>query len=449
MPRQGTIMLRKLLVTAFLFLLPALAEAQERRMALLIGNEAYGTPGLAMLTNPHEDVDRVAASLIAAGFAPEDVTVIKDKNRGETIRAINDFSDRLKQAGSASMGFFYYSGHGGSAERDYSRENYIVPVREPIDYADDLEAFAVSLPDQVAKLQASGAGSVFVVVDACRNTLSWKGTMAGAVTKGIRREDFNPNGMMLMFAAGDGAFADDDAVFSTVLSEEIARGGQDALKAFSRVSQRVGEAKGFGNKSPVIIPALKSDVCFVSCPGVGARIGADAEDAAWLGIKRGQNKIVLCAAYTEHLRLYPEGKYAAMAKLLSASVCPGEPEDAARRLKDAQENYTQGQTEYSDGRYAEAGRLWEDSCLNGIAKGCANLGFLYSRGMGMDQDFGEALRFFKLGCDGGSAEGCRNLGLLYRNGEGTSTDLVVARRYLQQACDGGYEKACVELGTVP
>lgn len=314
-------MLRGLLVITLLWLAPVFAEAQEKRMALLIGNEAYGTPGLSTLKHPHEDVDRVADALIGAGFKKEDVLVLKDQNRAQTIRAISDFAGRLKQAGETSVGFFYYSGHGGSAERDLKRENYLVPVREAIDYADDLEAFGVSLPDQVSKLQASGAGSVFVVVDACRNTLSWKDTMAGAVTKGIRREDFNPTGMMLMFAAGDGAFADDDAVFSTILSEEIVRRGQDALKAFSKVSQRVGESKGFGNKTPVLIPALKSDLCFVSCTEQIAGEAVDAETQAWLEIKPDQDRAALCAAYQNHERLFPGGRYSPSARTLSSSLC--------------------------------------------------------------------------------------------------------------------------------
>lgn len=295
------------------------AEAQQKRLALLIGNESYNTSGLAELSNPHEDADRVRDALIVAGFKSSDIVVLKDRNRAQTIRAINDFASRLSAAGEDTMGFFYYSGHGGSTERGLRRENYIVPVREPIDFADDLEAFGVSLPDQVNKLQASGASSVFVVIDACRNTLSWRNTMAGAVTKGVRREDFNPTGMMMLFSAGDGAFADDDRVFSTILSEELERGGQDALRAFTRVSQRVSEIKGFGNKTPVIIPALKGDVCFISCQTAPA--AADAETQAWLEIASLRDDSALCSAYAAHERQYPAGRYTASARLQRSRLC--------------------------------------------------------------------------------------------------------------------------------
>lgn len=281
----------------------------SKRLALLIGNEAYGTVGLATLNNPHEDVARVRDSLLAAGFPSENIVLLRDRNRAETIRAINDFSERLRVAGPEAVGFFYYSGHGGSAERGAKRENFIVPVREPIEYADDLESFGVSLVPQVDKLSSTGAGAVFVVIDACRNTLSWKNTMAGAVTKGVRREDFNPTGMMLLFSAGDGAFADDDPVFSTVLSEEVRKPGQSALEAFAAVSRRVGEAKGFGNRTPVVIPALTKELCFVSCA-----LDLDERDYATA------REINTVAAWDFYLRNHPQGRYVAEARLARARV---------------------------------------------------------------------------------------------------------------------------------
>ncbi len=303
----------RLVVVAMFALFGIAAQAQERRLALLIGNEAYGTPGLSTLENPHEDVDRVRGALLRAGFRDGDIVVLKDRNRAQTIRAIGDFSERLNTAGSENVGFFYYSGHGGSAERDGRRDNFIVPVREEIEWADDLESFGVSLPAQLDKLQRSGAGSVFVVIDACRNTLSWRGTMAGAVTKGIAREDFNPTGLMLLFAAGDGGFADDDPVFSTVLSEEIVRGGQDALRAFSRVSQRVGQQKGYGTKTPTLIPALRRDVCFVSCEAA-----QDSDASAWALASELNTR----EAYQGYLYFYPQGRFAADARAALVRIAP-------------------------------------------------------------------------------------------------------------------------------
>jgi WD40 repeat protein len=214
------------------------------------------------------------------------------------------FADRLREAGPDAVGFFYYSGHGGSAEREGKRANYIIPVGEPIEFADDLESFAVPLPDRVSRLQRTGAGAVFVVIDACRNTLTWKNTMGGAVTKGVRRDDFDPTGKMLLFAAGDGDFADDDPVFSTILAEEISRPGQDSLRAFANVSQRVGDAKP-GKTPPVLMPGLRRDVCFVSCVEA-----IDLDTDAWARAQLMNTH----ASYDSYLTFYPRGRFALQAR---------------------------------------------------------------------------------------------------------------------------------------
>jgi len=98
-------MIRKSLLALCVLLLVAALQlpAQERRVALVIGNGAYASN---TLKNPPNDADDVAAALKASGF---EVSLVKDASLEAMDRAVNDFSASLKGAGT---GLFYYAGHG-------------------------------------------------------------------------------------------------------------------------------------------------------------------------------------------------------------------------------------------------------------------------------------------------------------------------------------------------
>jgi uncharacterized caspase-like protein len=96
---------------------PALAE---KRVALLVGNEAYATE-IGRLTNPHNDVALLEQALKGLGF---EVVVERDAGLGSLTRAVNAYARRLQAAGSNAVGSFYYSGHGAS---DGSTNN-LIPI---------------------------------------------------------------------------------------------------------------------------------------------------------------------------------------------------------------------------------------------------------------------------------------------------------------------------------
>jgi hypothetical protein len=97
------------------------AIAQEKRLALLIGNQSY-TPSVGVLKNPHRDVNMVGAALAKQGF--ELLPALKDARRSEILGAIRDLVRRLNEAGSNAIGFIYYSGHGAS-EKDTRRHSSV------------------------------------------------------------------------------------------------------------------------------------------------------------------------------------------------------------------------------------------------------------------------------------------------------------------------------------
>ena len=111
------VLLSGLLLLSMLVTRPALAE---QRVALLIGNEAYGNE-IGRLANPHNDVALLQQALKGLGF---EVTVERDAGLGSLTRAVNAYARRLQAAGSNAVGSFYYSGHGAS---DGSTNN-LIPI---------------------------------------------------------------------------------------------------------------------------------------------------------------------------------------------------------------------------------------------------------------------------------------------------------------------------------
>ena len=104
-------MVRAAIVLLLLLLAPSAAVAQaEKRIALLIGNEAYGSE-IGRLANPHNDVGLLEQALKGLGF---EVVTVGDAGLGALNRAVNAYARHLQAAGPGAIGFFYYSGHGAS-----------------------------------------------------------------------------------------------------------------------------------------------------------------------------------------------------------------------------------------------------------------------------------------------------------------------------------------------
>ncbi len=95
----------RLLVVLTAFLLAALpATAQERRVALVVGNTAYShAPALANAVN---DAEAMAATLRGLGF-----TVMLERNQTASAmrRTLRDFSDAAR---GADVALFFFAGHG-------------------------------------------------------------------------------------------------------------------------------------------------------------------------------------------------------------------------------------------------------------------------------------------------------------------------------------------------
>ena len=111
-PFRKNASLPAVLLAAFLLLLSAggTAEAQERRVALVVGNGAY--QNLAPLRNPANDAEDTAAALAKLGF---EVVKVVNGTYALMMYAVETFGRRLKGAD---------AGHGVQS----AGVNYLLPV---------------------------------------------------------------------------------------------------------------------------------------------------------------------------------------------------------------------------------------------------------------------------------------------------------------------------------
>ena len=76
------------------------AQPTEKRIALLIGNQAYDA-SVGVLKNPHNDIALVAESLKKQGF--DILTPVKDAKRTVILAAVREFTNQLRNAGAGAL----------------------------------------------------------------------------------------------------------------------------------------------------------------------------------------------------------------------------------------------------------------------------------------------------------------------------------------------------------
>jgi tetratricopeptide (TPR) repeat protein len=141
---------------------PARAEA-PRRVALVIGNEAYQS--LARLDNPRLDAGRLAALLAANGF---DVMSCDGRQPGcfdLKREGLQDALERFRdKANGADLALMFYAGHGMEG-RD---GNVLAPIDTEV--TDCVErALRRGVPLDALFKAVAGARRKIVILDACRN----------------------------------------------------------------------------------------------------------------------------------------------------------------------------------------------------------------------------------------------------------------------------------------
>ncbi len=215
-------------------LTPQAPAADARRVALVIGNGAYGN--VHPLPNPPRDARLIADTLRGIGF--QTVTLATDLTRDGFFAALRDFAE---QAEKADWAVVYYAGHGF----EIGGVNYLVPVDARLAADKDAETEAVALEQVLAAVGAAHKLRL-VILDACRDNPfapTMRQTLAlKLVDKGF--SNIEPDaGMMVVYAAKHGETALDgtggDSPLAVALARDLREPNVEVRKLFDIVRDDV------------------------------------------------------------------------------------------------------------------------------------------------------------------------------------------------------------------
>jgi len=84
----------------------------------------------------------------------------------------------------------------------------------------------------------------------------------------------------------------------------------------------------------------------------------------------------------------------------------------------------------------------------GVAPAQFNLGNMYSKGEGVEQDFKEAVKWYHKAAEQGEADAQNNLGIMYQQGEGVPADEATAYSWWNIAAANGDKAASGNKGLI-
>lgn len=296
------------------------AMAEQRRVALVIGNGAY--QHTTVLANAPNDGRAMAAKLRALDF---DVLEGIDLDRRATETLIRDFSRRLD---SAEVGLFFYAGHG----MQVNGSNYLVPVDAVLETEADLDFETVRLDIILNQLERRPRTNI-VLLDACRDnplartlSRSMGASRSAAVGRGLARIDGGIGTLIAYATEPDNVALDGDGAnspFTTALLQHIDTPGLEVRQMLTRVRQQVIAATD-RRQVPWDHSSLTGDFFFrpqTAAPvQIAAPPGRDAELSLWdaaQSVDLPEQKIEALQVY---LDAYPDGAFARMAEIQTTAM---------------------------------------------------------------------------------------------------------------------------------
>lgn len=295
---------------------PPADAPQRKRIALVIGNGAYGDG--ASLPNPPNDAADFSQALRDLHF--EVVIELRDQDKRQMRDALREFGDQI-EAGGDNIALFYFAGHGVQINGN----NYLVPVGAVINKQTDVEDECINLNLALAQMDRSRQGLNIVILDACRNN-PYRGLRASG---GGLASVNAPRGTLIAFATAFDRTASDgvgskNSPYTAALLNQIRKPNVNLLQLFERVRTDVVKATK-GGQTPVestsarngseFYLAGKTEEADSSRPSDPYQIELDL----WVRIKASNN----AADFRDYLRKYPAGEFKAMAEARIAALDRG------------------------------------------------------------------------------------------------------------------------------
>ncbi|MBT8076921.1 MAG: caspase domain-containing protein [Gammaproteobacteria bacterium] len=302
-----------------LALMPIPATAKDR-YALVIGNGAY--KDITPLKNPPNDAELIRNSLRQVGF---DVQLLLDADKRRMDRAVNEFADKLDQAGEAAVGLFYFAGHGVAV----NNLNYLIPVGAPIQTQEDVPYYAVPENWVLDKLERARNKTDIIILDACRDNPLPKKTRSAA--SGLSTPQTSSEGIYIAYSTSPGMVAYDGdgdySPFAEALAAEIKTPHITIDFMMTSVRRQVNDAtanRGPTKQRPWSLTSITDPFYFVP-PTTGANTIAannNSNRQPVQPVKKSQEEILwervsaknTIDDYDFYLKQYPKGQYANLAK---------------------------------------------------------------------------------------------------------------------------------------
>lgn len=245
----------------------AFAQSDQVRLALVIGNSRYVNPNEA-LAGASADASEITQALKKHQFL---VRAEPNLSRQEMMTAIQQFKESLETAGSNSIGFFYYAGHGGVDSK--TGNSLLLPANAEVKNiaTDGLSVQWIQTElQQLAHNTEKSPAAVVVVIDACR-TLGSLGSRGGNPTSGgqskptitaMTKVAEPEKGFLFAFSTSKNQSASDKGQYAQELIAQMSRKGLTLEEVFKEVQHEVYSKTG---QFPVYQPNIVARICLVSC----------------------------------------------------------------------------------------------------------------------------------------------------------------------------------------
>lgn len=308
-------------------------SAEQRRMALIIGNADYDlnhvidplatpAPGVQLdLVNPLNDVDAVSRML---GDHYENPVPILNADFDRMSTALTDFAVAVRAADEAADAagesrpviLVYFAGHGF----EFGNENYLVPAGAMLPAPEAmqgppeitrrrLDGRAIAANELIRLFSDRGDGVTILVFDACRNN-PWARRVRGGRTTGVQEglAQMTPEGsIVIALSAEPGRPASDGpgralSPFADAFVEFGARRDLSFVDAFSQMVTKVMSDTP-ERQRPWIVGSPTGRFCLLGCAAIRQ---IEAERRAFLEAALTGGR----GAFEAFVARYPESEYA-------------------------------------------------------------------------------------------------------------------------------------------
>jgi uncharacterized caspase-like protein len=216
----------------------------------VIGNAAYPA---SPLRNALHDATDMAGLLRRLGFT---VTLLHDADQRTLEEAIQTFTSATPRA---SVGLFYFSGHGVQLEG----QNYLIPVggvfREPA----DVKYRAVAAPWVLERMENAGMEAKLLILDACRNNPFGR-AWTRSLTRGLAPME-TVTGALIAYGTSPGKVALEgtgrNSPYTKWLLQQMPVPGQSVEQMFKAVRVAV-QQETQGAQTPWEASSLTGDLYF-------------------------------------------------------------------------------------------------------------------------------------------------------------------------------------------